>query len=406
MLGVIQEQHAERCRLFAQWHRLDWPILHDPINKLGLRGIPMIVEVDEEGVTASVSPTVEALLASLASAKGSNSLEDPQVPVTKPDLAAIRQAAKTSNSYEEWRNLGDALMLWGGGARVSRAIDAYEQARQLESEQAEIDFRLGVAHRMRHDTSTGTSVNPRPRKAPFGRAAHLDLPAPAAGPRSDNDFQLAVAHWGEALQRSPNQYIYRRRIQQYGPRLIKPYSFYDWVEQARKDIAARGETPVQLLVEPSGAELALPTKRFATAEDGDRKSPDPRGRINRDIEGLVRSQTVVVPAVIQPGQTVRVHIALQPGRQAHWNNESEPTMLWLELPRRWKADRNGFASALPSSAESSERRLFEFEVKPAASQTKATTLKAYALYYVCETSGGACLYLRQDIEIPINIATH
>ena len=56
------------------------------------------------------------------------------------------------------------------------------------------------------------------------------------------DFQAAVDHWGAALRLNPNQYIYRRRIQQYGPRLTKPYPFYDWIKQARSDIAARGGT--------------------------------------------------------------------------------------------------------------------------------------------------------------------
>ena len=45
-------------------------------------------------------------------------------------------------------------------------------------------------------------------------------------------FDQAVEQWGKALAMQPNQYIWRRRIQQYGPRLIKPYPFYDWVEAA------------------------------------------------------------------------------------------------------------------------------------------------------------------------------
>ena len=43
-------------------------------------------------------------------------------------------------------------------------------------------------------------------------------------------------------------------MQQYGPRLDKPYPFYDWVETAREEIRARGETPSPLRVEPAGAE--------------------------------------------------------------------------------------------------------------------------------------------------------
>ena len=64
MLGVIQEQHAERCQLFAQWKNFDWPILRDPINQLGLNAVPIVVELDEEGVIKAVNPSVDSVLAS------------------------------------------------------------------------------------------------------------------------------------------------------------------------------------------------------------------------------------------------------------------------------------------------------------------------------------------------------
>ncbi len=75
---------------------------------------------------------------------------------------------------------------------------------------------------------------------------------------AEHDFVDAVEAWKEARRRDPNQYIWRRRIQQYGPVLDKPYPFYHWVAQARREIRARGEQPLPLTVEPSGAELAEP----------------------------------------------------------------------------------------------------------------------------------------------------
>jgi hypothetical protein len=42
LLGVIQEQHADRCRLLAQWKGFRWPILHDPINVLEATGVPIL----------------------------------------------------------------------------------------------------------------------------------------------------------------------------------------------------------------------------------------------------------------------------------------------------------------------------------------------------------------------------
>ncbi len=50
MLGVTQEQHADRCRLFAQWKQFGWPILHDPINLLEAPAVPIVVAIDEHGI--------------------------------------------------------------------------------------------------------------------------------------------------------------------------------------------------------------------------------------------------------------------------------------------------------------------------------------------------------------------
>jgi hypothetical protein len=380
MIGVIQEQHAERCQLFAQWKNFDWPIVRDPVNRLGLTAVPIVVELDEAGVVKSVGPSVDSVLASLSSSKqpAINSKEQGERPKS-PRIADLRREATESNTSEAWIELGDALVLWGDKASPTDAITAYKKAMDVEPDNARIHFRLGVAYRMRHDSSSTPATT------------HA------------NDFQSAVDSWGKALDLEPNQYIYRRRIQQYGPRLIKPYPFYDWVELARKEIVARGESPIELSVEPSGAEIASPTKRFvATAEE--RQAPDPKGRINRDTRRLIQANAVVVPGTVRPGESVRVHIELSPQRNAHWNNESDPLVLWLQLPERWQSERQWFASAVPETAESSETRSLEFEIKPAASQTESVTLKAYALYYVCESSRGTCLYLRQDIEIPIKIS--
>ena len=111
--------------------------------------------------------------------------------------------------------LGDSLILWGGPQRLREAIDAYAAAAQADPRDGRALFRLGVALRQRYESA----------------AARRD------------DFQAAVENWGQALQLDPNQYIWRRRIQQYGPRLDKPYPFYDWVAEAERAIRARGERP-------------------------------------------------------------------------------------------------------------------------------------------------------------------
>ena len=56
IVGVVQEQHPERCALFAQWQKFDWPILHDPINLLGNSAVPVTIAIDEYGVVRSTRP--------------------------------------------------------------------------------------------------------------------------------------------------------------------------------------------------------------------------------------------------------------------------------------------------------------------------------------------------------------
>ena len=50
VLGVIQEQHAERGRLYAQWKQLKWPIVQDALTRLDLDVVPVAVFIDEHGI--------------------------------------------------------------------------------------------------------------------------------------------------------------------------------------------------------------------------------------------------------------------------------------------------------------------------------------------------------------------
>ena len=119
--------------------------------------------------------------------------------------------------------------------------------------------------------------------------------------RRPGDFQAAIDAWGRALELDPNQYIWRRRIEQYGPRLAKPYAFYDWVAQAKAEISRRGETPVPLAVEPYGSELAGPV-RDVLAEASAPFEPDPKGQIHRDEQRLIEAEVVVVPGGSAPAR--------------------------------------------------------------------------------------------------------
>ena len=170
-----------------------------------------------------------------------------------PDPASLRRKAEANPAASAWREVGDALTIWGGAERPTQAIDAYARALALDPRTKMHWFRLGVAHRMRHES---------PGRRP-------------------GDFQAAIDAWCRALELDPNQYIWRRRIEQYGPRLAKPYAFYDWVAQAKAEVSRRGEMPVALTVEPYGSELAGPVRDvLAEAVRPSRarsEGPDPSG---------------------------------------------------------------------------------------------------------------------------------
>jgi len=379
VLGIAQEQHPNRCRLFVQWQKLNWPILHDPINVMQVRGVPIEIAIDEHGIVRSLRPDLktfeEEFLDKTFMAEGWESPSKSEKAI-RPDLAALRRRAEQSRSSDAWRQLGDALVLWRGPAEVNNAIDAYTQAIKIKPEDGDAHFRLGVCYRIRYESQQ----------------------------RLATDFQTAVDHWTRARQIEPNQYIWRRRIEQYGPRLTKPYPFYDWVETAAREIRARGEIPVELRVLPTSSEIADPD-RGLEKEQLDVEPPDPQGRILRDEQRLILTEVTVIPPRVKPGGTVRVHVTLRPDkkRKAHWNNEAEPLKLWIDPPPGWKAQPQLLTAPQGNQPETSEPRHIEFELRAANDASGTSKLSTYALYYVCEGAGGTCSFLRQDIPITIKV---
>ena len=355
-----------------QWREMDWPVMVDPLNLLGVKVVPITLLIDEHGVIRFKGQR-EKLEAFLESEYPEPPEPGPSV-VVRPDLARLEKAATAPDG---WRQFADSVVLWGGDTQLELAISAYERALRAEPDDGPTHFRLGVAYRQRYDSAA----------------------------RRAGDFQKAVEHWGAALEADPNQYIWRRRIQQYGPRLAKPYPFYDWVETARRDISDRGETPVEMPVDPRGAEIARPAKRFAAAA-GEMTSPDPEGRIRHDDKGLIRLEQTVVPAAIEPGGTARIHLVFRPATEveAHWNNEAGDLEVWIDPPVGWRVDRRSLSVPNPADLVSDEERRLELEVESPADFSGTATVPGYALYYVCEDLSGTCLYRRQDLEFEVRAA--
>ncbi len=379
ILGIAQEQHSNRCKLFAQWHKMDWLILHDPINSMAVDAVPVETAIDEYGIVRSLKPNLATLdkdfLNKSYTPVGIEISKKP-IKASPPDLKALRRQAEQNPSPKSWRKLGDAYALWGGPDGINKAIEAYTKTISINGDDGDGHFRLGVCYRMRYESKH----------------------------REPTDFQTAVDHWSKALATNPNQYIWRRRLQQYGPRLNKPYPFYDWVQTAINEIKARDEQPVTLKLLPMGSEIAAPARSFE-AEHRDVKAPDHQGLIFRDTKGLVLSDVTVVPPNVKPGGTVRVYVTLRPNNKfkTHWNNEAPPLKLWVDPPGGWKVQPQLQIAPQGDQPETTEPRQLEFEIYTAENASGKTKLSAYAVYYVCEGSKGLCYFLRQDIPITVTV---
>jgi hypothetical protein len=374
-VGIIQEQHPDRCRLFMQWKQMDWPVLVDSLNLYGVSGVPITYAIDEAGIVRAVNPTPAELDTFLDAPPPASAPRPPSA--SRPDLGRLRPGPG-ADTPAAWRAYGDALFLWGADPRLGEAITAYQRSLRLDPGDDPTEFRLGVAFRRRHDSAA----------------------------REPGDFQAAAVHWAAALDRDPNQYVWRRRIQQFGPRLDKPYPFYDWVDEARTAIRARGGEPSPLVAEPSGSEVAAPADRF-TAETGDPREPDPRGRVHRDTGPLIRVEVAVVPPAVGPGGVTRAHLLFRPdpARDAHWNNEAEPLRVWLDPPAGWSADRREGRAPQPAAAVSTEPREIQLELQaPPGLEGRAVAIPGYALYYVCQEADGVCLFRRQDFVLPVGVS--
>lgn len=372
ILGITQEQHPARCRLFAQWHGIDWPILWDPFNLTGSKVVPHFTLVDEHGVIRKARAKPEDLDAFLETTWPAPSARAPEEPSPACLVAPVPSAAPDRAAWPAVRALLEAAAT-DTGADPADAIRALATDAAAHPDDPAAAFRLGVAYRLRHD-----------------------------GPhRQDGDFQRALDAWSRALQGDPSQYIWRRRIQQFGPRLDKPYAFYGWVEEARRDVEARGESPVPLEAELTWSERFGKEGLERTAPE----APDPQGKLPRDDEGLVRIETAVVHDSAEERRAVEVHVMVRPNDPPRfaWHADAEDAILWIEDPAEggpWLVEPRGLAVA-PSADDERGELIFELEVRPGEGAEGPVTLRGYVALPVCRDDDGTCLWLRKDVEIVV-----
>ena len=292
------------------------------------------------------------------------------------------EAAARGGLPDDLSRWADYLVQWGGAARLGEATATYERVLEDDPRDGVTQFRLGVAYMRRLESDF----------------------------RQDSDFLRAVESWEKALSLDPNQYIWRRRIQQYGPRLDKPYPFYDWIHQAREAIQMRGETPVDLRVEPRGAEFAHPLpSKGQVGERSSRPSPDPEVRVSLDDDRLIQILSTSVASTADALVAIRVHLEFRPNDElkAHWNNEAEGLIFWVDVPSGWEVDKHFHKLQNSGSEVSRETRYIEFEMTDRETVAgdgsgRSRVARGYALYYVCEGFDGTCLYRRQNISVPLD----
>lgn len=374
-VGVAIEQHPDRARLFMQWKQLDWPILWDPFNLLELPAVPITMLVGSGRVIRMLQPELDRAPEITSRLLNPEDVEaTPTEDVPSPVPASDQMSPPSTSSPIDWSGHAVALALWGGAERLDEAMAASERAVGAGAD-GRLWFRHGVIARMRHDSAS----------------------------RRPDDFRSAVESWTRALRGDPNNYIWRRRLQQYGPRLAKPYSFYDWVPTARSEIESRGETPEDLSVEPGGAEFADP----ALSEDMSSPAPPPPdGRIAPDLAPYVDVRGSVVPSSVRPAGLARIHLdmELSPVMVAHWNNEAGPLQVWIDPPEGWDTPSTHVALDVPDSAVSDERRHAEFEVGVPHDAKRGThEIDVVMLYGVCEDETGVCLVRRREVRIRVEV---
>ena len=374
VIGLVQEQHPERAQLFAAWKEFDFPILWDPFNTTDSNAVPRAFLIDARGVVRVVDARPSDLGPFMAAEQAS-----PPEPTPRPD-AATRSlpipASGEKDAFQRGTREAMDILLWSRQGQVfDEAVTRLVELADRRPGDGRAQFQAGVALRMRYDRR---------------------------GVGDSTDFQGALDHWAAALELDPNQYIWRRRIQQYGPRLDKPYPFYTWIEAARADLLGRGITPPPLVAALTPAELMLPKR--PRDSDAPPTEPDPEGRIQR-ADGLVLADHAVAFHTGTSDGLAMVHLSLQPvaARDVHWNNSVEPTRIWIDsasLPDGVSLERNLFVAPQPPQETSTETRRFAFEVT-LPKDVDATDLRGYALFHICEGSEGRCVYRRLDLDLSI-----
>ena len=374
LLGVMLEQHQDRGRLFAQWKNIDFPVIFDPLNLAEIEKFPTVIGLDEEGLVRVINPGPKRLGRRFINKKFESEQSERRSPILEPlPPKYTRRMAGEARTGKSWREHGDASVLGGLPLQIREAIDAYQRAVSLDPKDAFANFRLGVAYRIRFD---------RPD-------------------RQLGDFQSAINAWRGAARADPRNKLFRSRIQQYGVRTERPDEMYGWIARARKDIAARGETPTPLEPAPMAVELAKPRKKFRR----DKSDPPPggsEGTISSDEASLIELETAVVRGVGKSGRDYAQILLMfrpKPDGGVQWDNRQSSLRVWIEPPAGTRLSKRFMEYKAGSSEPTKEERTLNSEIRFLKKAKKsAMKIKGHAL---CAVMTDPPQLLRRDFEIEI-----
>ncbi|MDQ8189392.1 TlpA family protein disulfide reductase [Roseibacillus persicicus] len=347
VFGIAPEQYGDRMALFLQWKKMDFPVLMDPLNVLGVTAVPITLLVDESGVIRYLRPKPQDL-ATFLETDYPETEQSSQPPARAPHIEQALEALQS-----------------GKIAEVKEAMASYRKLVEADKAGPADLFHLGVLHRWCYDHDPSDSAQ----------------------------FQDAVDHWQAALQEVPGQYIWRRRIQQFGPRLDKPYPFYNWVEEARGEISAREDSPFPLLVEPSGSEVSSP-RRKNEQKDSPKIFPDPGQRLP-DSGTALQVTVTLIPHTDQKEER-RLHLRLQPTGSNHWSSDAQEASLWLVPQEGEPILLTDQPSPLTNGKDTSgEARTLEADLSRKPDEDSRLVL----FFSLCEDEQGVCRFLKKEISL-------
>lgn len=350
-----------------QWKKMHWPLFVDSFNLLEVKAVPITILVDASGSIFKTSPYRKDFQSMLNKASQSTG---PHGQLANKDYWTTKLTKRTSAIYSHLGENPDYAAL----------IQTFEKLRQSESQirSEHLEFMTGVAFKLRSETSK----------------------------RQLTDFSESIAHWETALRLDPNQYIWRRRIQQYGPLLEKPYPFYDWVDTAIQKINDRGENPINGNFVLTESEKARPSKdqKLIKSKAGNRAAPDPLNRLQKGNGRYASVKVATIPSHPSPGQSFRafVHLELSQPNFVQWNNEGALSQLYVAPSILNENPIHQFWENAPDNEYSIEQRVFDFELKCPKDLSQLNDKNAplgYIVVNVCDKFTGVCFACRIDFSI-------